>query len=1008
MSCRSRWFSVVRGLVVVVLFGTAASRAQNDMVVSAPAPLPDQIVIRDRAADWQIQLGQPGAGESDEGRIAWQSTLRRGAAGDVAVVINLRNSGDARRCIVVEYQFRLDGTDFSPYLPGPYAMPAWPDRGELAYAYVREDMTWIRLSVPYAGLFDAARDRGCAFAPELNNQPIATFEVQMRRDGGATHVVIRRPAVRLEPGGRNRIVLHVANIGGDWREGLAWMRDKWSNLFMVPAGMDKYQQCTWTGTSYYEGAYERTISHNPLKRGVCQTRPRPWFGLNIADFEPWLISVDQKWHYLRQMKDLPGLPGDDATVAQIRKFVESLEPDEALVARLRAKSEAFQAWRWLRLTHDKVRKHWDRLIADGFTWHYYWNASETWRYWSSENYPDSLFVPLSQDFWKDSTVLDPYVGSKRAADLVGDARRIFDTYPKCSGLFLDQVYFDLDNTKDDVDDGVSVTPQGKPFSRMQWNTWRVLKEVRRIADARGKVLHANFIFNSLEIASLTDFGVVEGISPMENMSWFYDIGNRMHICLTHDERTNQQCVIRGWQNNLWVLPDGDRNDRGARWWMVRLMLPMMMMLQERSVVLEPHCLELPDGFEGNVFRRPDGNVLVPIITHSVSHRSPYEWTDLDVTVRISDAAEIKRVYQLSSDRLGPLALDFERRGNELHISVTRHRSISMLVLGAAGRFAALTDDVLPPGASTVTIVRDDLDKDTRTTEQIPVPGTGRDGEFVFVELPGDGRTLLPDPANDLKGQAGFELRVTPALEVTLAPAPAMVQRVHAPYGRVLLPGKLVWPAARPAVVRAAVHNHTDRARDVTLAVKADLLSATPASPQVTVPPGARAVIDLTVVGRAPGAGSLAVSAGETPEAATAAIAIEIVGTSLDGVDLTHVKSAALIVDSVADGNPGQAIYVNGVRAGTLTQRGGTPVWDFRARHDLSAESLTAFEAANTVEIDTGDKKFVVARPELEVVLDDGRRYILQSDGSTQSTPSNWRQAAGERIEANGRMSWTFR
>ncbi|MFH0964638.1 MAG: hypothetical protein V2A58_11590 [Planctomycetota bacterium] len=988
----------------------AVSWLAAHLAYAEPAPAPEKIVLLDRASGWSQTLTGPGEGSSTEGELAWRNTLSSGPERELLTEIT--NSSDRLRCLAVEYRFDLAMRDPAPLLAGVNPTPAWPVEGELAYAYVRESTDWVRLSVPFAEVVSPADRLGVSFAPDLADMPILPFEVRLKRTEAGVRVVIRRPQIRLEPNGANAVKLFVARHGGDTREGLAWMRDKWSSLFTVRPGLEPFQYCTWTGGMVDDESFTKVAGENELPRGIWQTRPRPWFGLSCSDHEPWLISCDQKWFYLKDAGDLPGHPGKDAGFDAILKFLTDISGDPAATKILRDATPVNWAFTWQWLTHADVRAYGERVKSAGFSFLYYWNPSETWNKWAEKFYPESLYVPLSQDFWKDSTVLDPFQGSARARDLVADAKRVFDEYPECDGLFMDQVYYDLDNPKHD--DGVSIDKDAKPFSRHIWNTYYVIKEIRKLADERHKVLQPNFIFNSIEIASLSDFGLVESVSPMENTGYFYDIGNRLHICQSHEENMDQQASLMGWQTNLWKNPNDSPDDRRSRFFLSKLARPIMMLFQGRAVVLEPDCLALPPGFKGALFKQPSGNYVVTVTTPGASYLSPYSFSDLPVVVRVSDVPSVKRVYQLSSDRLGPVSVPFELADGALCVTIPRHRAISALLLARAGRFVALKDAAALAGARSVDLLREDLDagsSDTLAADLAP----GHPG-FAAFSIPADPALTLPRSDIEPDGRPRFEVLLVPEIEVTLAPPPSAVTPLTASKGRMTNDGSVVLSLEKPARFVAAVRNHSRESRNVPLHLSGEGVSVTPGSGSVPpvagqvpdpllavkLPPGACALVDLDVVPDAVGPAKLVV--GPPPGAE---IRFEIVGSSLADVDPSTAKSAALIVDSVATGGINQKIFLNGVEAGVLVQRIGTPVWDFSARHDLSKESLSALRSENVIEIETGDKKFAVANLKLEVVLADGRRFLVPADPLARSAPPDWLQASGKKVPSGARMRWTL-
>jgi len=989
MTARAWW------IVVSVFVAAGLSAGTAKAGVAAP-PDPEKVVIADRTSGWSATVGKARKGASKEGEITWRHGARGAAEREWTTEIT--NTSNRLRCMAVEYHFVVPGQDLEPLFAGVHPEPEFPADGEIAYAYVRETNDWIRLSVPFAEVVSPADDRGVSFAPDLADMPILPFEVRMKKLPEGVRIVIRRPQIRLEPNGSAKVKLFAASHGGDKREGLGWMCDKWSDLFTARDGLEKYQYGIWTGGMISDEGIEKGVAEAHIRQGVWQIRPRSWFGMSCSDHEPWLTSMDQKWYHMKEMTDLPGHPGKDAKFDAIIEFLKNVDPEEAS-KRVRAKTPVSWAYTWQWFTHEDIRAYNKKVKELGFHMLYYWNPSETWSRWAEKFYPESLYVPFSTDFWTDSTVLDPFPGSARATDLVAEAKRIFDEYPDCAGLFMDQVYYDLENHKEGFDDGISISKDAKPFSRHQWNTYYVIKEIRKLADESGRVLQPNFIFNSLEIASLTDFGLVEGIGPMQSTSFFYDIGNRLHICQSHNERIDQEAALMGWQSGLWINPKLPTDDRTGRFWLSKLMRPIMMLFQGRTLVLEPYCLDLPDGFEGSVFRQPDGNTVVTVVSPGVSYLSPYSFSNVPLVVRVKDASKIKRVYQLSSDRLGPVLAPFRVRKGELDVILARHRSISALVLARTGKFLALKEEAVLDAAGSVELVRDNLDADSRETFTAQVK-PGLEG-FATFQIDQGGELSLPRADIEPDGKPVFEVRVVPEIEVTIAPPPLSVKRPHFKEARLTNEGAVTLPVGAKARFVATVRNHTDAARDVAVTVSGMGVSAAPAKEALRLEAGRVASVPINVTAQDVGPAALTVDAG-----GSATIHFEITGTTLAGVDLATTKSATLIVDSIATGGLSQKILLNGVEAGKLVQRIGTPVWDFGARHELSKDGVAALAADNVIEIETGDKKFAVKNLKLEVVLP-GRRCVVAADPLPQSTPADWLQACGKRVPPGSKMRWTL-
>jgi hypothetical protein len=324
----------------------------------------------------------------------------------------------------------------------------------------------------------------------------------------------------------------------------------------------------------------------------------------------------------------------------------------------------------------------------------YIDVSEVWKPWAREELKDSLFLPGSYEMGEaigqlESTAAIALPGSSWERSLLDQTRNVMEHYPQMTGLFLDQVYYDLNDRVHD--DGTSISLDGKPFARLHWALAQVARKMKTMLAAQKKIVITNQAWNSIEVGSVADLMLVEGggknyLRLMQSLA-YYGIGNRLSFDQVPFEHEAQDCLRYGWTMNLWSDPgDYESDSRFTRLRFCRFYYPLFELLKGRTWVLEPHCLALADGLDGNLFRRPDSAFVAVVVTPNSSLVSPWTRANVPVTVRVKDAAEVKAAYVVTADLLGPRSMDFNRKGSEIVVNIPRHRSASAVLLATGGRF----------------------------------------------------------------------------------------------------------------------------------------------------------------------------------------------------------------------------------------------------------------------------------------------------------------------------------
>jgi len=265
---------------------------------------------------------------------------------------------------------------------------------------------------------------------------------------------------------------------------------------------------------------------------------------------------------------------------------------------------AWDYWDYETFTQDSVRKKVKDRAQHGVKSVQYIDVSEVWKPWAREELKDSLFLPGSYEMEEaigqlESTAAIALPGSSWERSLLDQTRNVMEHYPQMTGLFLDQVYYDLNDRVHD--DGTSISLDGKPFARLHWALAQVARKMKTMLAAQKKIAITNQAWNSIEVGSVADLMLVEGggknyLRLMQSLA-YYGIGNRLSFDQVPFENEAQDCLRYGWTMNLWSDPgDYESDSRFTRLRFCRFYYPLFELLKGRTWVLEPHCLALPDGF----------------------------------------------------------------------------------------------------------------------------------------------------------------------------------------------------------------------------------------------------------------------------------------------------------------------------------------------------------------------------------------------------------------------------
>ena len=113
----------------------------------------------------------------------------------------------------------------------------------------------------------------------------------------------------------------------------------------------------------------------------------------------------------------------------------------------------------------------------------------------------------------------------------------------------------------------------------------------------------------------------------------------------------------------------------------------------KTWVLDPHPVQVKEGLQANIFKRPNGDYLVPLMAPSHTLKNGSFLKDVEVIVRASDLGKIKGVYARTPDaECRQFTLPWKFENNEIKVTLPWIGSACLLWLSREKQ----ASDSLPP------------------------------------------------------------------------------------------------------------------------------------------------------------------------------------------------------------------------------------------------------------------------------------------------------------------------
>lgn len=344
-------------------------------------------------------------------------------------------------------------------------------------------------------------------------------------------------------------------------------------------------------------------------------------------------------------------------------------------------------------TYDLVRRTIGLYQEHNIKVHTYYNIIDGQCQYAEKEFPESVVVdeqgervPAFRECWLMNA--DPSTPFGRHC--LEQFDKILEKYGQTDAIFFD-VYGRHYNLDFGHDDGITMV-HNKPAYCLKFAFQRIMERIEPKLRAMGKQFSANKPEGIEMLAGIDLIMADEGHDPyrLEAFS-YYGLFKPVMVLdggMWHDpEPTLKTCLRLGMMYNDFaegpdrartkLSPEQLQRNRRVR----DAYTPLLQELIGKQWVLEPDALDLPAPTQGNVFRVPDGRVIVTMVS---DHRSMFEdggfAGELPVVVRLAGGQAIRRATVRSVDYEEAVEAPVARNADTITVTVPRHRTASIVIL----------------------------------------------------------------------------------------------------------------------------------------------------------------------------------------------------------------------------------------------------------------------------------------------------------------------------------------
>jgi len=341
-----------------------------------------------------------------------------------------------------------------------------------------------------------------------------------------------------------------------------------------------------------------------------------------------------------------------------------------------------------KVSKKRINDHLAVLHKNGIKGLLYFQSSDAYIPYAEKKFPDAIVRDCAGKIistWKECCLVDASSSTSFGRHIGRQIEKFVNDYPGIDGVFFDQMgYHAIDTAHND---GITAY-ENKPAAMFIHSYSAALKKMAGIMHGQGKIVWGNAPY--LEFQKAVDGIMAEGSGEIAEPYKYLCIVKPLlvHVYPDNPEKVEgmfKYCLLAGASYSIGgssKVPVPPQITADVR----RLFgayIPLVEKLYGRTWLLEPSPLELPAGFQANIFKGADDkSVIVTLVNYndSILRKGKLFDRNIKFRVKIKNAAFFSEAACLTTHRRHPQKGKIVRDGESLFITIPEHAIASVVII----------------------------------------------------------------------------------------------------------------------------------------------------------------------------------------------------------------------------------------------------------------------------------------------------------------------------------------